>query len=860
MPNFEREASAVLGRKVEVRGEAEARILPFPSLSFTDIVVGAGDHEPVLTAESFSMDAELAPFLRGEVLIFDMRIVKPSARLTIGEDGVVDWAVRPSTPFDPRHITLEKLTVVDGKVRVIDKAGGREHLLSEINTTVSARSLEGPWRIGGSLRLNGNRTVLNVTSGVTDGSGSTRLRIAAQPEAFPVEMEADGNVALIDGVVDYQGTFRVAGITPAKAELRGSDGEPPKVIDDSPPNRLTGAFVLGKDRLDIDSFRFETGPIADPYVAEGSAFVDIGKEPKFSVTANGAQVRLTNWGENVNSGVTVADRLAALQEALTLFPKPPIPGVVDVKLPAVVTGDTTIRDVALTAAPALDGWYLSSASATLPGRSTLEAKGFLTTGKSPRFEGSLLLAVKQPSGFAAWLSNDVDAAVRRLPAAGFNASVYLDGSRQTFKDMEIVLGEGKLTGQIERTTPHNAKPVISANLQGGALDAQTGSALASLFVSDSGALRFMGHDLDLKLKAGPVSSFGLTAAALDTSLRVKDDRLDVDRLSVVDLAGASLSATGSVRALTGEPIGDIDATLTADDLEPLAALLAQTFPGNAAVTAFADRAASYTGLLKDARLDVVGSAAMGDAAALDIAISAKGTAGGSEFSATASGNYKDGLSLDAPLEVTLEADNADATALLAMTGLPTLPLAATGAGKLNLGLKGTLAAGLQTALSVTGDGFLAAFDGVATPAAEGMAARGKVRLEAADVEPWMMTVGAALPGMGLGTPVALAAEADYAKGLLVLNKIEGTVAETAVAGDLNVSLDAGAAKLAGALALDELDLLPLAEMVFGDQALASTGTGAWPSVPFREKPTAPFAADLTVTAGTLVGRHRASDP
>ena len=59
---------------------------------------------------------------------------------------------------------------------------------------------------------------------------------------------------------------------------------------------------------------------------------------------------------------------------------------------------------------------------------------------------------------------------------------------------------------------------------------------------------------------------------------------------------------------------------------------------------------------------------------------------------------------------------------------------------------------------------------IATPAAEGMAARGKVRLEAADVEPWLMTVGAALPGMGLGTPVALAAEADYAKGLLVLNK------------------------------------------------------------------------------------------
>jgi hypothetical protein len=41
----------------------------------------------------------------------------------------------------------------------------------------------------------------------------------------------------------------------------------------------------------------------------------------------------------------------------------------------------------------------------------------------------------------------------------------------------------------------------------------------------------------------------------------------------------------------------------------------------------------------------------------------------------------------------------------------------------------------------------------------------------------------ALPGMGLGTSVALAADADYGKGLLVLNGIDGTVAESAVSGD-----------------------------------------------------------------------------
>jgi uncharacterized protein involved in outer membrane biogenesis len=848
--DFEREASAILGRKVEVKGKADPRILPFPSLSFTNIVVG-GDEDPVLSVESFSMDAELAPFLSGEVLIFDMRIVKPSVRLVVGEDGVIDWTVRPSTPFDPSHIALEKLTIIDGKLRIIDHAGGREHLLSEMNAAVSARSMRGPWRAAGSLRVDGNRTTISASSGIADGSGATRLRLTGRPEAFPVEIETDGNVGLKGGVIDYQGTFRVVGITPAKDELRGSDGEQPKVVVDAPPNRLTGAFVLGKDRLDFDSFRFETGPIADPYVADGKAYIELGKEPKFNVTANGAQVRLTNWGENVNAGATIGDRLAALQEMLALFPKPPIPGVVDVKLPAVVAGDTTIRDVALSAAPALDGWYLSSASATLPGRSTLEAKGFLTTGKKPRFEGSLLLAVKQPSGFAAWLSKDVDAAIRRLPAAGFSGDVYLDASRQSFKRMEIILGEAKLTGEIERTTPSNAGPLLKASLQSEALNGETGSALASLFVSDTGAFRYMGHDVDLKVKAGRVDVAGVTADSVDAALRVKDDRLDIDKLSVADLAGASLSATGSVRGLGGEPVGDIDATILAGDLKPLVDVLTRTFPASRALREISERAAGFPALLTEARLDVTGSAAMAAWPAVDVALSAKGQAGGSDFSATISGNYNNGIAPEAPFEMMYQASNADATALLAMTGLPTLPLGVVGPGKLEALFKGTLASGLDTSLAISGETFRVSFDGTATPGADGLAARGKAEIGSDDVEPWLMTVGAAIPGMGLGTSAAIVADADYGKGLLVLNDIEGSLAGAAISGDLNVAVEAGSPKFSGALSLDRLDLFPLAEMVFDGQALAPSADGGWVTTPFRQKPAAPFTADVTLTAGTL---------
>ena len=62
----------------------------------------------------------------------------------------------------------------------------------------------------------------------------------------------------------------------------------------------------------------------------------------------------------------------------------------------------------------------------------------------------------------------------------------------------------------------------------------------------------------------------------------------------------------------------------------------------------------------------------------------------------------------------------------------------------------------------------ASFDGT-LQIADGAAprAKGAVRIEAADLEPWLMTTGLSFPGMGLGTPVSLTADLDFASRLLV---------------------------------------------------------------------------------------------
>lgn len=98
--------------------------------------------------------------------------------------------------------------------------------------------------------------------------------------------------------------------------------------------------------------------------------------------------------------VSVRQRIEAFAAMVARIPVPPVPGKASISLPALVSDDTTIRDIRLDVRPDGSGWQVVNAVATLPGRTQLEAKGSLTLLGGPAFNGNLLLASNQPSGLA----------------------------------------------------------------------------------------------------------------------------------------------------------------------------------------------------------------------------------------------------------------------------------------------------------------------------------------------------------------------------------------------------------------------------------------------------------------------------
>lgn len=860
--DFEREASRVLGREVVVRGDARARLLPLPSVTFTDVeVAGTTPDEPAMTVETFSMDAELAPFLRGELLIFDMRLVRPRARIAIAEDGTVDWALRPSTPFNPHQVTLENVTITEGRVDVEHAASGRTHVLTEVNAEVSARTLAGPWRMSGSVRLDGALTTLSVSTGPLEETGTMRLRVRAEPERYGFKLEADGDAGLSDNTFGYRGTFKV---TARDAErLRGAGGETFALDqgeqtrqdkDDPPPAyRVSGDFTLDHEMIDVPEFRFETGPLVDPYVANGQASIALGTEPRFEITADGAQLRFQDVAEGEDGSLALAARLAAFKEVIFDLPKPEIPGRIEVNLPAIVAGDTTVRNVTLQAEPVDSGWSIGTLSAMLPGRATLEGSGLLnTTFDEFGFDGRLLLAIAQPSGFAAWLSKDVDEAIRRLPAAGFEADVELTGERQVFEDLELRLGSALFHGRVVNEQPADRRPSMLLELDGGTLDVEGLAAFASLFVSESGVTRLADHDLDFDIKAGPVTVAGITAESADTALRLREGRLEIDRLALTGVEGASISATGSVTDIGGSPTGSLDASVIAGDLAPLIALAAERFPDNLVLAALDRRADAFPAIYNDTELDLALKLEETGSAARQLMLDASGRAGGSavDFGLTARGTLADPYAADIDLRLT--ASNEEPGALYALYGIPALPFGFAGALGTELEIAGVLEDGAAAKFRAAGEGLVVRFEGTVGAEASGFTASGLGDIEADDLEPYLMTAGVSLPGMGLGVPVRLSADLDFADGVLIASGLEGLIAGNAINGDINASVRDGLPHFSGALDLDSLDLGLVVSAVLGEASMDMEGGGQWPRIPFEPSARPPFTAELDLAATDLL--------
>ncbi|WP_185985179.1 AsmA family protein [Aureimonas mangrovi] len=811
--DFEREASRVLGQPVRVAGDAEARLLPFPSLTFNDVIVGEGSREPVMTLARFSMDAELAPLLSGETRIFQMRIEAPHLRLSVDESGQAT-SLPGLANLSGTSVVLENVEIADGRISLQNSATGRSREITGLDARLTAQSLAGPFSGGGEMRAQGEPLSFSLSSGRIEQDGRFPVRLTLGSHRLGVDFTMDGATVLSDPQGGFDGRFTLASRT-------GADPQAQALL---PQLRLTGGLAMSRRDARFTEIRAEVGAPERPYVLSGEGTLNISDIPHFDMTLRGEQVDVdrlaAETGEAPEASVGFSERAEAVRATLAAVPRIDIPGRLDLTLPIVTAGDTAIRNLRLRGSPSSEGWSVSSFSAELPGRALVEASGILRFRESLAFSGDLLLAAREPSRFAVWLTGEAPPAFAGLGRAGFSARVDLSAERQRFEGLEVDVGGQMLTGELERAGAPGAR-TVSADIVGGAADLDAFLAFAGLFASESEVIEPV-TVMDVRFEAGPVSYGGLSAGTLAADFSFRDDLLDLREMNASDFAGADIGMRGTVAGLTTAPVPDLALDVSSQAPGPFLRLLSERLPGANLSRTLAERAATLS------PLSLSGTVAPREGGT--VALAAAGTAGTTRVDLT--GEVANGFADDAsgPHDLDVSLSSEAPMDLLAQFGFSGLDLGLPDELAITFALDRTSGGAAQARLAAEAGESRFTADGDAM--LDGSALTGldlALAAQSEDAAPWMTAAGLAF-GQGLDAlPVDLTGRLAWNTESWSLADLAGSAAGIELGGRLQAS---AGAPVAGAIELGELSLPWLVSLVAGVSPDLPSPDSAWPAEAF----------------------------
>ena len=757
--SFEQEATRFFGAPVHVAGKANLRILPTPTISFTDVRVGDGA-EPALAVERFRVQVELTPLLTGEINVIEMTIERPVLRIDLADLASFGGPTGPPGTVSAAKVSLSQVEIVQGRALISDSRHGRSWSAEAINAVIAARSLQGPGRVDGGFVVDGSPVTFRAGIGRNDGDAALPISLSLTVARWPVNFVVDGALSLKAGeAAAYEGTYRLAGI--ARNNNTGDDtendaGEPDvsggDARDDDAPIlatlRSSGAFRLDPDALSLAEFQIGVGPQDRPVQASGEGVVTFGAEPQFKIALSARQIDADrSLGGGPDDPVSIDAALRRAIAGLADLPVPPIGGLLTFDAKGLVVGGSVIQAVGADLSPAADGWEVQIASAVLPGNTRVDLSGKLTLKPQQAFSGTAKLNSRRPSAFAAWLRGGPRAAGR---LDGFSVETRLDIATDMaeFNDISATIGDDAISGSVNlRSFPQIGDRFVNVDLSAQRLDLDKGRSLIDLFAADwlsaGGATR-----IALNLKAGTLVAGGVAAQNVVLDGVLADNSLALAELFVGDLAGARIAARGRISDPLGDASGNLDASLSADDLTGTVRFLTSLLPDSDLVSRFARVAP----LLSPVEAELAVSAGTGDK---PMSAGLTGTFASTRvsFNASGTGRLADPASLAGRADAVIA--GTDTAAVLSQLGLDIVPLSDTGPAHLTMAVEGGLADGAQVRIEGEGAGMSLTIAGDARLAGAQLSFAGDLGLTGVDIDPALSLAGMAVPGIGAGHALSL---------------------------------------------------------------------------------------------------------
>jgi AsmA-like C-terminal region/AsmA family len=796
-PQFEAEATRVVGAPVRVAGALDARLLPAPSLRLRSVVVGGANDLGKVRADKLDVEFSLGSLMRGEWRATELTINGMALDLGLDSQGRIDWPAS-SGKFNLGSLAIDRLNLT-GRIALHDASSRGTLELNDIAFSGDVRSLAGSVRGDGNFVLWGTRYPFRVSSGQTADGAGTRVHLNLDPGARALSADLDGVLSFEARAPRFEGALTLA--APAGPGVKGARGDAPQT-----PWRMSGKVKADPATAKFEQLEASYGTEETALRVTGAADIRFGASPLLRAVLSAKQLDADKF---VANGATEPARLLpGLRALVAEMPQAVIPAQIEFTTEQIMLGGRPLQSFAVDLHADAKSWTVDRLDFRAPGATRVNFSGSSAqAGPAGSFKGALSVDSSDPDTLVAWLQGRGEVTYRSQKPLRLRGDVSVAADRIAIDAMKAEIDGGAVEGRVALSHPGGSR--FDAELKAERLDLDAATALAR---SLAGPQAEWPDEARLSLDIGRATAAGQELRPLLATLGYDAKTISLERLKIGQPDNVMLEGAGNFdRANT---TGKLALNASAASLGQITGLIAPLAP---AVVARLNAMGSSAGPARlKLALDLDKNPQQADRgnvrAVLDLdAPQLKGVTTITAKPALAAVRSIDIEALGrSEIGIETKLSSEQVSALLALLGLNSAIAAGEGPAQFEGSATGAWRAPLRLKVKVSGTGLDADAQGTAEPwAAE---PRASVTLAARSVN--LAPLFGLKPSDALAQNISLSSQVSLAGNRLTFGGLDSTISGSRLRGHLALSLDDDR-NVDGEIGLDRLAIAPAFALAIG---------------------------------------------
>jgi hypothetical protein len=816
-PQFEAEASRVIGAQVRVAGELEARLLPQPTLRLRSVVVGGANDLGKVRADKLDVEFSLGSLMRGEWRATELTIDGMALDLGLDPQGRIDWPAG-NGKFNLGSLAIDRLHLT-GRAALHDASSHKTLELSNIAFSGDVRSLAGSLRGEGGFTVADIRYPFRISSGQSADGNGTRLHLVVDSTVRPWSAELDGLLNFEGRSPRFEGTVNLA--TAAGAKNAGSSS----AASSTAPWRLSAKVKADHVAAKLDQIEASYGADDAALKLTGAGDIRFGATPLLHAALSARQLDADRFAardiaakdggvkQNMKDNAAEPVRaLPALRALMGVLGEPPIPAALELTAEQMVLGGRSLQNLAVELRTDAKSWAIDRLDVRAPGTTHVSLSG-KTPAAAGHFKGALTIESADPDALVMWLQGRSELTYRSQNPFRLNGDVGVAADSVTFENLKCEIDGGAVEGRIVLVHGGSNGASLEAALKAERLELDSAAAFARAVLGPQGEWP---ERMQVVLEIGHAISAGQDLHPFTAKLGYDPKAMTLDALKIGEAGGVTLEGDGVFDRAAAT--GKLALTSNAPSLSQLASAIAPVWPQLAARLNAVKSAPGPARLKLVLAVDKEAGRSDRSHALASIDLDApqfKGTATISAKPGAESLREGDlGKLLHGEVTVDTKLSSEQGALLLALLGLDGVIAGRDGASQLHGSVTGIWGAPLRLKFDLTGAGFEAEAQGTADPfkTTDLKAAQASLSLKARGLN--LAPLFDLKPTDKLAQDIGLSSRVSLNNGKWTFDDIDGTVAGSRLRGRLAMTLG-DERKVEGELGLDALDLAPAFALIIG---------------------------------------------